>query len=209
MPPRIGFGGAQRLTVHRLPGGTRVIDAMGPDDAAIALVRRLFGADAADRARALDVLRADGQPLSLAWDAFAYLVLIAQFEASYERPNWVPYRMACTVLADQTQVAAEPAMLLVTTVVADLAAAVAVNTAAAATALVVAVMTLGTAAYGAAVAAVGAAQTAATSGMTSAGTALLAAGDPVSAATAARQLAQLADAGGSPRASANLANATS
>ncbi len=211
LPPRIGFGGAQRLTVHRLPGGARVIDAMGPDDAAIAWSGAFSGSDAADRARALDVLRADGQPLSLAWDAFAYLVVIAQFEASYERPNWVPYRIACTVLADQTQVAAALATPLATTVAADLTAAVAVNTAAAAAALVAAgATTLGTAAYGAAVAAVGAAQIAASSGRTSAGATLLAAEDPVSAAAAAGQLAQLADANGFlSRASANLANATS
>jgi hypothetical protein len=34
-PERIRFGGAQRLAVHKLPGGARVIDALGPDDTEI------------------------------------------------------------------------------------------------------------------------------------------------------------------------------
>lgn len=210
LPPRIGFGGEQRLAVHRLPGGARVIDAMGPDDAPIMWSGAFSGSDAADRARVLDLLRAEGLPLPLAWDAFAYLVVIAAFEASYERPNWVPYRIACTVLADQTQVAMALAAPLVSTVAADLSAAVAVNTSAAATALAVpGATTPGTSAYGAAVAAVGSAQQTAATGMAGAGQSLMAAGDPVSAATAAGQLAQMADANGFlSRAAANLANAT-
>ena len=211
LPPRIGFGGEQRLAVHRLPGGARVIDAMGPDDAPIAWSGAFSGPDAADRARLLDLLRAEGLPLPLAWDAFAYLVVIASFEASYERPNWVPYRLACVVLADQTQVATALAASLVSTVAADLGAAPAVDVSAATAALAApGATTLGTSAYGAAVAAVGAAQASAASGVTSAGAALLGAGDPVSAATAAGQLAQAADANGFlSRAVANLANATS
>ena len=34
VPESITIGGAQRLAIHRLPGGARVIDALGPDDAA-------------------------------------------------------------------------------------------------------------------------------------------------------------------------------
>ncbi len=211
LPPRIGFGGEQRLAVHRLPGGARVIDAMGPDDAPIAWAGAFSGPDAADRARLLDLLRAEGLPLPLAWDAFAYLVVIAAFEASYERPNWVPYRLACVVLADQTQVAMALAAPLVSTVAADLGAATAVDTSAASAALAApGATTLGTSAYGSVVAAVGAAQASAASGVSSAGAALMAADDPVSAATAAGQLAQMADANGFlSRAAANLANATS
>jgi hypothetical protein len=31
IPERINFGGKQQVTVHKLIGGNRVIDAMGPD----------------------------------------------------------------------------------------------------------------------------------------------------------------------------------
>ena len=212
LPTRIGFGGAQRMAVHHLPGGARVIDAMGRDDAPIVWSGAFAGPDAADRARLLDLLRAEGFPLPLAWDAFAYLVVIAAFEAEYERPNWVPYRIACTVLLDQTQAIAALAAPLAATVGADLtAAAPTVDTTAAQAALATpGATTLGTTAYGVAADAVGAAQGAVASGMSSAGAALLAAGDPVSAASAAGSLAQLADARGYlARAAANLTNATS
>ena len=212
LPARIGFGGAQMLAIHRLPGGARVIDAMGPDDAPIMWSGAFAGPDAADRARILDVLREQGLPLPLAWAGFAYLVVIAAFEAQYERPNWVPYRIACTVLLDEMQAAEMLVAPLVTTVLADLGAAAGeTDTSAAQAALAQpGAATLGTAAYGAAVGAVSAAQTAAAAAMASAGTALMAAPDPVTAATAAGQLAQAADANGYlARAAANLANATS
>ena len=207
LPPRIGFGGAQRLAIHRLPGGARVIDAMGRDDAEIAWSGTFAGPDAADRARLLDLMRAQGAVLALAWDAFAYLVLIARFAAEYERPNWVPYRIACTVLQDQTQPAVAAAAPLAALLAGDLgAAAPAVATAAVAAA---GATTPGTEAYTAAVAAVGAAQAASVAARAAAGAALLAAADPAVAAEAAGTLAQSADAQGFlGRAAANLAAAT-
>lgn len=35
IPERIRFGGNQRLAVHQLPGGRRVVDALGRDDGEI------------------------------------------------------------------------------------------------------------------------------------------------------------------------------
>ena len=35
VPARINFGGRQRVVVHALPGGARVIDVLGRDDAQI------------------------------------------------------------------------------------------------------------------------------------------------------------------------------
>ena len=210
LPGAIGFGGAQRLAVHRLPGGARVIDAMGPDDMPIAWSGAFTGSVATERARLLDLLRTQGLPLPLAWDAFAYLVVIAAFEARYERPNWVPYRISCTVLLDQTQAISMLATPLLTIMQGDLAAVSAVDVAPAQTALAQpGAATLGTGAYGAAVGAVTQAQSAAAAGMTSAGSALLAATDPVSAASAAGTLAQNTDAFGFlSRTATNLANAT-
>jgi hypothetical protein len=212
VPPRIGFGGAQRLAVHRLPGGARVIDAMGADDQPIVWQGIFTGSDAAERARLLDVLRIEGLPLPLAWDGFAYLVVIAGFQATYERSNWVPYCITCTVLADPAVVATNIAASLGATVQSDLLAANAGTDTTAAQAALAApgATTLGTANYDSAVSSVTAAQGQVAAGMTSANASLLTAADPVSAATAAGQLAQLADAQGYlGRAAANLANATS
>jgi hypothetical protein len=88
LPGRIEFGGRQQLAIHRLPGGARVIDAMGRDDTAVTWSGIFSGSDAAERARLLDLLRAEGMVVPLAWDAFSYLVVIEHFAAAYERTNW-------------------------------------------------------------------------------------------------------------------------
>ena len=82
VPERISWGGAQRLAVHRLPGGARVIDAMGRDDAQIAWTGIFSGADGGARARLVDLMRADGSVWPLTWDNFFYSVVIAEFFGS-------------------------------------------------------------------------------------------------------------------------------
>lgn len=211
LPARIGFGGGQRLAVHVLPGGARVIDAMGRDDADIVWSGVFSGPDAADRARLLDAMRADGAVLSLAWDAFCYLVLISSFEAAYEQANWVPYRISCTVVQDQAQSVDVALASLVTGLLSDLAVAAGygVNAVSATVALGVAGATApGTAAYAQALGAMGQTTARIHAGMATAGGTLLAAPDPASAATAAGTLATLADARGyAGRSYANLTNA--
>ena len=103
LPERISWGGAQRLNVHRLPGGARVVDAMGRDDAPIAWSGVFTGEDGAARARLLDLMRAEGGVWPLTWDSFLYSVVIQAFAAQYERVNWLPYRIVCTVLRDEAE----------------------------------------------------------------------------------------------------------
>ena len=119
VPETIGFGGSQSLTVHRLPGGMRVIDVMGRDDADLRWSGIFSGPLAADRARTLDLLRAQGRPLSLSWDAFFYTVVIARFEADYTRPTWIAYRITCKVLADEAAQFPELPIALAALAVAD------------------------------------------------------------------------------------------
>ena len=102
VPEQVTVGGRQRLVVHRMPGGGRVVDALGPDDAELVWSGTLSGPDAAERFRLLDTLRRAGEPLALAWDAFAYGVVISNLEADIASPWWIPYRIACTVLQDNT-----------------------------------------------------------------------------------------------------------
>ena len=101
LPSSITVGGRQRLAIHRLPGGIRIIDALGPDPADINFSGIFTGPDAADRARLLDALRFTGATLPLAWDAFIYTVIVENFEADYRSPWWIPYRLSCTVLRDE------------------------------------------------------------------------------------------------------------
>jgi hypothetical protein len=213
LPARIGFGGRQTLAVHVLPGGARVIDAMGRDDTDIAWSGAFSGPDAADRARLLDAMRAAGAVLPLAWDAFCYLVVIRAFEAVYEQAFWVPYRVSCTVVADQAQSPAILATSLLTGLLGDLASVTAdgMDAVAAVAALGASGATApGTGAYAAALGAVGQLAGGIGAGMIASGAALLAAPDPATAATAAGSLAMFADANGyAGRTLANLTNAGS
>jgi hypothetical protein len=123
LPEQVRWGGRQRLTVHRLPGGVRVIDALGRDDADIVWSGVFSGGDAAVRARALDLMRAEGGFWPLTWDWFFFTVVIARFEADYARANWIPYRVTCTVLRDETAAAVEATVSLATSVLSDLTTA--------------------------------------------------------------------------------------
>ncbi len=103
LPGRISWGGAQRIAVHRLPGGRRVLDSMGRDDAPITWQGVFTGADAGLRARLLDLMRADGSVWPLIWDSFLYSVVVARFDAEFMRANWIPYRVELTVLRDEAE----------------------------------------------------------------------------------------------------------
>lgn len=108
IPGEIRIGGTQRLAVHELVGGARVIDAMGRADRALEWSGLLLGNGAIDRARFLDSLRVDGQQLSLAWSAFSYQVLVREFEANYHKRYEIAYRIVCEVVADLTSPATAP-----------------------------------------------------------------------------------------------------
>lgn len=120
IPSAINFGGRQRLALHRLPGGSRVIDALGRDDAQISFSGIFTGSDATMRARSLDELRVAGVALPLTWDVLFYTVLISDFWADYRTGWWIPYRIACTVIQDEASAVLQPAASLMTTVLADI-----------------------------------------------------------------------------------------
>jgi hypothetical protein len=103
IPDKIsGIGGKQMLAVHKLPGGSRIVDAMGRDDAPLKWSARFRGSDAETRARLADFLRVQGQPIELAWSRFRYTVVIDEFEADYEQPFEIPYSITCLVVQDET-----------------------------------------------------------------------------------------------------------
>jgi hypothetical protein len=205
LPPRIFFGGAQRMAVHALPGGVRVIDALGRDDADIVWSGAFSGSDAAERARLLDLLRAEGGVWPLAWDAFAYEVVIAAFEAEYQHANWVPYRVVCKVVLDLAQAAVLAVADLAGSVLADLTQAGPLAGGAVAALGAAGGAVPGTAAFAATLGSAGGAVQAIAANMQQAGGDLLSAGDPATAAQAAGSLASLADAQGfAGRALSNL-----
>ncbi len=122
VPGQVSWGGAQRVSVHALPGGRRVIDAMGRDDAPILWEGVFSGEDAAMRARLLDLMRADGGVWPLTWGGFFYSVVIQAFQVRYERATWMPYRIVCAVLRDEIEGVVADAVSLLRAVAADLLA---------------------------------------------------------------------------------------
>ena len=103
LPSRLRFGGAQQLAIHKLIGGTRVVDALGRDDAPLVWSGILSGGDAARRARSLDDVRVAGQAQTLTWDAFCYSVIVAKLSLDFSSPWWIPYEISCTVQRDLAQ----------------------------------------------------------------------------------------------------------
>lgn len=100
IPEKINFGGRQEHTVHKLIGGNRVVDAMGPDPDDIKWSGRFRGPTALQRANALDALRSAGAELPLIYLNKFMTVLISEFRADAERPYEIPYSITCTVVAD-------------------------------------------------------------------------------------------------------------
>ena len=123
VPEQIRFGGAQRLAVHALIGGGRVVDALGDDAGEISFSGVFAGNDASARAQTLDAACALGATIPLVWDGFYYSVIIAEFAASYTKPWWIPFALRCAVVVDPAAALASlvaPAASLIST---DLAAA--------------------------------------------------------------------------------------
>ena len=101
IPATITFGGRQRLAIRYLTTGERVTDVLGPDDATISFTGILSGPTASTRAREIDTLRTIGQPQTIAWGAFTYTVVIANFESEFENEGWIPYKIHCVILQNQ------------------------------------------------------------------------------------------------------------
>jgi hypothetical protein len=102
IPEQIPFGGEQRLTVHELVGGVRVIDAMGATSMPIEWSGFFVGDTALERALYIDGLRKAGQPLMLSWDSLAFNVVIKSFHCEFKRFYRLPYRITCEVVEDKT-----------------------------------------------------------------------------------------------------------
>ena len=96
VPESINFGGQQRLAVHKLIGGARVVDAMGSDQSDISWSGRFRTNTALPRAQQIDALRIAGQPVYLSVGGISYQVVVSSFEWNYQRSYEIPYRITCT-----------------------------------------------------------------------------------------------------------------
>lgn len=106
VPEKVIISGGQRVAVHHLIGGGRVVDALGADGGEIEFGGAFSGDDAAIRAQLLDGATALGAALPLYWDSFFYMVVIETFKVNYEKPWWMPFELTCTVVLDPAAVVA-------------------------------------------------------------------------------------------------------
>ncbi len=123
IPERVSFGGLQKLAVHELFGGRRVIDALGAQPSDVTWSGIFSGPAASMRVQMLDELRLLGATLPLRWDTFSYLVVIERLEVEYSSPWWIPYRLVCKVVQDTAATVLATSLVLANQVVSDLATA--------------------------------------------------------------------------------------
>jgi hypothetical protein len=124
VPQKLRFGGQYKVVVHKLSGGARVLEPIGPDDGDIQFEGTFSGSQAAARARAIDGLRLSGEIVWLSWESFRYQVIVKTFLADYHSPWWIPYKVSCLV-ASQPGANSALSMALGTLVTADVANAMA------------------------------------------------------------------------------------
>jgi hypothetical protein len=103
-PEAMMGGGNQAMVVHKLPGGSRVIDTLGPDEADIVWQGQFYGNNAYSTALALDAMRSAGQVVSLTWGGQFRSVIVSNFIYHVRRmPVWVEYSIVCTVYQNPMQ----------------------------------------------------------------------------------------------------------
>lgn len=102
IPEQIPFGGEQRLNVHELVGGVRVVQAMGSSPKALEWSGYFVGIDALERAFDLDTIRKAGKQRLLTWAGLRYGVVVRSLVCEYKRMNRIPYHIQCEVVQDLT-----------------------------------------------------------------------------------------------------------
>ena len=123
IPEEVPAGGGQMLAVHKMPGGSRTIDAMGPDDDEISWSGRFRGSSAEQRALLLDFMRRAGQQILLTYSLRRYQVVIKKFKANFQQSYEIPYSISCEVLLDETQAILSAAVGLVDSLASSLVSA--------------------------------------------------------------------------------------
>ena len=78
-PSHMMGGGRQTMVMHKLPGGSRVIDTLGPDEANVNWDGFFFGNNAYSTALTLDGMRAAGLVVPLIWGGQYRSVIIENF----------------------------------------------------------------------------------------------------------------------------------
>lgn len=98
-PEKLPFGGRQGLVVHKLPGGNRVVDTLGPDEADLQFSATLWGETAYTDALTLNGMRQSGEPIPLSFAGQFYLVILQECNLKIERfPQFCTYSLSCLIV---------------------------------------------------------------------------------------------------------------
>jgi hypothetical protein len=104
-PDLLPLGGHQAMTIHKLPGGGRVIDTLGRDDDDISWRGTFFQNDAINVCVQLDAMRKAGSLIPFTAAGQSRMVVISHFLYSIRRyPMWVEY--VITLVVNQPPAAA-------------------------------------------------------------------------------------------------------
>jgi hypothetical protein len=99
-PDQMPFGGEHAMKVHKLPGGRRVVDLLGPDEADITFNGFFYADTALATAQALDAMRASGRVVALTFAGTHRQVIVKNFGGVIHRvPHWVGYSISCLVVS--------------------------------------------------------------------------------------------------------------
>ena len=96
VPDTLPGGGKHQLIVHKLPGGDRIVDAMGPDDDDRQFTVIHVGSQAQAEVETLDQMRISGQPWPYSNGMEARTVVIASFTWKVERFNVIHSTISLT-----------------------------------------------------------------------------------------------------------------
>ncbi|WP_428375201.1 hypothetical protein [Lichenicoccus sp.] len=121
VPARIKVGGQHAVSIHRLPGGGRIIDAMGPDEGAISWTGYFTGPSAAARARVVDAIRQNGDLVGLSFGDYAFNVVVVHFDYDIQdRGAVISYRIRAEILPSTTSPVNDTAGAIATSISNDL-----------------------------------------------------------------------------------------
>lgn len=96
IPSNVRFALSQRHHIHRLVGGGREVNAMGPDPDVISWGGRLTGSNASGRVNTLRALTAAGRELPVVFASFMHMVLITRFDPDLTKSYDIYYQIQLT-----------------------------------------------------------------------------------------------------------------
>lgn len=101
-PSNMPYGGHQAMAVHKLPGGARVVDTLGPDEADIRFTGIMYDDNAYGVSETLDALRLSGTQVPLMFAGRFYQVIVARTKVDIKRfPQLMAYDVTCLVVQNQ------------------------------------------------------------------------------------------------------------